>query len=66
VSAGGRKAPSEPGIKRQISPVANAALASNEGFKFGRQVPIGRYIGDFACHEARLIVEIGSAKPVGD
>ena len=27
-------------------------------FRFRRQVPIGRYITDFACHEARLIVEI--------
>jgi len=29
-----------------------------QGFKFRRQVPIGRYIADFVCHEARLIVEI--------
>jgi very-short-patch-repair endonuclease len=29
-----------------------------KGHKFRRQVPIGRYIADFACHEARLIVEI--------
>ena len=29
-----------------------------QGHKFRRQVPIGRYIADFACHEARLIVEI--------
>ena len=28
------------------------------GCKFRRQVPIGRYIADFVCHEARLIVEI--------
>jgi Protein of unknown function (DUF559) len=28
-----------------------------QGYKF-RQVPIGHYIADFACHEARLIVEI--------
>jgi very-short-patch-repair endonuclease len=26
--------------------------------KFRRQVPIGRYIADFVCHEARLIIEI--------
>jgi very-short-patch-repair endonuclease len=26
--------------------------------KFRRQVPIGRYVADFACHEARLVVEI--------
>jgi very-short-patch-repair endonuclease len=29
-----------------------------QGHKFRRQVPIGRYIADFVCHEARLIVEI--------
>ncbi len=28
------------------------------GYRFRRQVPIGRSIADFACHEARLIVEI--------
>jgi len=28
------------------------------GYKFRRQVPIGRYIADFVCHEARLIVEV--------
>ena len=27
-----------------------------QGYKFRRQVPIGRYIADFVCHEARLIV----------
>ena len=29
-----------------------------KGYKFRRQVPIGHYIADFVCHEARLIVEI--------
>jgi len=28
------------------------------GHRFRRQVPIGPYIADFLCHEARLIVEI--------
>jgi len=28
-----------------------------EGWKFRRQLPIGRYIVDFACPSARLIVE---------
>jgi len=28
------------------------------GVKFRRQVPIGPYIGDFYCHELRLIVEL--------
>ena len=29
-----------------------------EEYRFRRQVPIGRFIADFVCHEARLIVEI--------
>jgi very-short-patch-repair endonuclease len=29
-----------------------------QGFRFRRQVPIGPYIADFACHSARLIVEL--------
>jgi len=29
-----------------------------DGHRFRRQVPIGPYIADFACHEARLIIEI--------
>lgn len=29
-----------------------------EGRRFRRQVPIGRYIVDFLCHEAKLIIEI--------
>ena len=36
----------------------NMALATGQGCKFCRQVPIGRYIADFVCHEARLIVEL--------
>src|SRR4051812_36329020 len=28
-----------------------------EGFKFRRQVPLGPYIVDFACLEAKLVVE---------
>jgi very-short-patch-repair endonuclease len=34
------------------------------GWKFKRQVPIGRYIVDFVCFEARLIVEVDG--PVHD
>jgi very-short-patch-repair endonuclease len=29
-----------------------------DGLSFRRQVPMGRYIGDFVCHAARLIVEL--------
>lgn len=29
-----------------------------EGAKFRRQHPLGRYIADFYCHEALLVVEL--------
>ena len=29
-----------------------------EGFKFRRQVPLGRFIVDFVCFEARLVIEL--------
>ena len=32
------------------------------GYRFRRQVPLGRFIADFMCHEARLIVEIDSGQ----
>ncbi|MFC7399322.1 endonuclease domain-containing protein [Chelatococcus sp. GCM10030263] len=32
-----------------------------EGFRFRRQVPIEGFIADFACHEARLIIEVDGA-----
>jgi very-short-patch-repair endonuclease len=28
------------------------------GFKFRRQVVVGRYVADFYCHERKLIVEL--------
>jgi very-short-patch-repair endonuclease len=31
------------------------------GAKFRRQVPIGRYIADFACFDAKLVVELDGA-----
>ena len=37
-----------------------SALRSRQlgNFKFRRQVPIGKYIVDFICHEKKLIVEV--------
>ena len=29
-----------------------------QSFKFRRQVPIGRFIADFVCFEARLVIEV--------
>jgi very-short-patch-repair endonuclease len=31
------------------------------GFRFRRQVPLGGFIADFACLEARLVVEVDGA-----
>ena len=33
-----------------------------EGYKFRRQVPIGRYIVDFVCYSNRLIVEVDGSQ----
>ena len=30
----------------------------DEGFHFRRQVPLGRFYADFACHHAKLVIEI--------
>jgi very-short-patch-repair endonuclease len=32
------------------------------GYKFRRQLPIGRHIADFACEEARLVVELDGSQ----
>jgi very-short-patch-repair endonuclease len=32
--------------------------AQQLGYKFRRQVPIDRYIADFACIEAKLVIEV--------
>jgi very-short-patch-repair endonuclease len=35
------------------------------GYKFKRQYPIGRYIADFVCLEAKLIVELDGGQHAG-
>lgn len=35
------------------------------GFRFRRQVPMGRYIADFACIEAKLVVEVDGGQHQG-
>jgi very-short-patch-repair endonuclease len=37
-------------------------LRQTGGSRFRRQVPIGRFIADFVCHAARLIVEIDGSQ----
>ncbi len=32
------------------------------GYKFRRQVPIGKYVADFACLEVRLIIELDGSQ----
>src|SRR5207249_5288075 len=29
-----------------------------DGFGFRRQVPMGPYVADFVCHQARLVIEV--------
>ena len=29
-----------------------------DGFHFRRQAPIGKFIADFACHSARVVIEV--------
>ena len=41
--------------KRLWGELRNKALG---GFKFRRQAPVGRYVVDFVCHGAMLIVEV--------
>ena len=33
-----------------------------EGLRFRRQAPVGRFIADFACHRAKIIVEIDGSQ----
>jgi very-short-patch-repair endonuclease len=35
------------------------------GFKFRRQVPIDRFIADFVCFEARLVIEVDGGQHAG-
>ncbi len=36
------------------------------GFKFRRQQPIGPYIADFLCFEAKLVIELDGGQHGGD
>ncbi|MFZ5738580.1 MAG: endonuclease domain-containing protein [Pseudomonadota bacterium] len=36
------------------------------GFSFKRQVPIGPYIADFACHSVKLVVELDGGQHFSD
>ncbi|MBD3747798.1 DUF559 domain-containing protein [Sphingopyxis sp.] len=50
-------------LRREATPAERAlwrALSRRqlEGWKFSRQMPIGPYVADFLCREARLVVEL--------
>ncbi|WP_051231752.1 endonuclease domain-containing protein [Kaistia adipata] len=45
---------------------AGLKQASPEGVRFRRQVPIGRYIVDFACLSLRLVVEVDGGQHYSD
>ena len=36
-----------------------------DGFDFGRQVNIGRYIADFCCEKAHLVIEVDGSSHIG-
>ena len=37
-------------------------MFKRDGFHFRRQAPIGKYIADFACHSAKVIVELDGSQ----
>lgn len=50
-------------LRRNMSPVEARMwdylrTLKAEGFHFRRQAPLGRYYADFACHHAKLVIEI--------
>src|SRR5262249_50715470 len=42
--------------ERQLWRILRSRQIGN--YRFRRQVPLGRYIADFVCHKARLIIEV--------
>ncbi len=36
-----------------------------KGHKFRRQVPLGRFIVDFSCYDARLVIEVDGGQHAG-
>ena len=50
-------------LRRNLTPAEHILWAhlrngQMSGIKFRRQHPLGRYIADFYCHKARLIIEL--------
>ena len=67
-----------PGVKSYAQDLRNNATEAERrlwsrlrrrqlgGFKFRRQHPIGRFVGDFVCLEAAIVVEIDGSQHVLD
>jgi len=56
-------------LRRDMTPAEKklwAALRARRfaAYKFRRQVPVGPYVADFMCFEARLIVEVDGSQHV--
>ena len=54
-------------LRRHLTPAERKlwhALKAHrfQGLHFRRQVPIGPYIADFLCHEAKLVIEVDGAQ----
>ena len=57
-------------LRREMTDAENSVwrilrLYQIDGHRFRRQVPLGRYIADFVCHDARLIIEIDGGQHQG-
>jgi len=58
-------------IRGELSPPERLMWSAMRGKKisglhFRKQSPIGVYIADFYCHQARLVVEVGGREHQGD
>jgi very-short-patch-repair endonuclease len=54
-------------MRKHATPAEGLLWASlrrlrGQGFHFRRQAPIGNYIADFACHRAKIIVEVDGSQ----
>ncbi|MGH6696842.1 endonuclease domain-containing protein [Sphingopyxis sp.] len=60
---GPRETPKAQKLRREATPPERTlwrAISKRqlEGWKFSRQMPIGPYVADFLCREAKLVVEL--------
>lgn len=58
-------------LRQQMTPPERALWVAIrgkkiDGMRFRRQAPMGRYVADFYCHEARLVVEVDGRMHAGN